>query len=196
VYSPTPRWLRRTHRLPSREIRQTLRRVRLCSDDWFSGRASTWSIPVWRSAHCRLWVSKLQSGIRRNHAVAVLGLAVSTGLGRRDEPLDLVDGQVRSAYLLNSEASNHRNPTRQRRIAEYRETARFLRRPKPLRAYLGRTARFAAATFRVTGGHRRTLAGAIAHIAEITIAGFVARSNLAVIIVTVMAIVSLGWRNR
>ena len=33
MYSPTLRWLRRTHRLPSRETcRQTLRRVRLCSD--------------------------------------------------------------------------------------------------------------------------------------------------------------------
>jgi hypothetical protein len=43
VYSLTPRWLRRTRRLLSREIRQTLRRVRLCSDDWFSGSVPTCS---------------------------------------------------------------------------------------------------------------------------------------------------------
>ena len=43
VYSPTVRWLRRRHRLPSRETRQqTLRPVRPCSDAWFSGSVSTW----------------------------------------------------------------------------------------------------------------------------------------------------------
>jgi len=67
---------------------------------------------------------------------------------------------------------------------------------------LGSAARFAAATFRVTGGHWRAHAGAIAHITEIAIAGLVADLGVAVIpmrvavVVIVMAIVSLGGRNR
>jgi hypothetical protein len=46
--APTPRWLRCTHRLPSREIRQTLMRVRLCSDACVWKSASAWhNSPTW-----------------------------------------------------------------------------------------------------------------------------------------------------
>jgi hypothetical protein len=71
VYSPTPRWLRRTHRLPSRETRrQTLRRVRLCSDDLFSGGASTWSILARRSVHCRLLCMRPGPALLEYHSPA------------------------------------------------------------------------------------------------------------------------------